>query len=446
MELLSLRLPNDLELMARWFAEDGEAEDTLNHCLTYRRAYRHLLPKGAEQPQLYNNNNSAFPHAASAHCALACGTRVPERAAPPEAYLQPDPYLQAEPYLQPQDCYVQPEPVTHQPSDSAIQPDIYLQPEPVMQMLQPDIQQVPYRPQEVVMPLPVMPQPEPVMQMPQPDMQTLQPNMQRAPYMPQPEPVYMQQPQPDMQMLQPDMQMLQPDMQQASPVMQPDPYMQQQPAAWGPTPPLQMDYNDYNNHYDSMPTNDMEDSEEADKDEKSLGKKAIGIVSKTTTIFVIALMAVSIVVFLLPRILGMELRAVVSPSMEPIHPVGSVVVIRPRPFESIGIGDDITFVRDAHGTIVTHRVVARNAVERTLTTQGLTNAAPDAPVGYQNVIGVVWFSVPTVGYAFIWLEPTVNKVIVAIVIVAIWLALFLVEKAVSTQKKTEPEAASTIYT
>jgi len=245
-----------------------------------------------------------------------------------------------------------------------------------------------------------------------------------------------------------------PAIQQAPPVMQQDPYIQQPESympqqdpymqqQWNPAPPLHMDYN----HYDSMPINDIDNPEEADDAEKkTAGKKAISIVSKTTTIFVIALMALSIVVFLLPRIFGMELRAVVSPSMEPVHPVGSVVVIRPRQFEQIAIGDDITFVRDHHGTIVTHRVIARNAVDRTLTTQGLTNNAPDAPVGHENVIGVVWFSVPVVGYAFIWLEPTVNKVIVAIVIVAIWLALFLVERAVATQKKIEPEATSAIYT
>jgi len=91
-------------------------------------------------------------------------------------------------------------------------------------------------------------------------------------------------------------------------------------------------------------------------------------------------------------------------------------------------------------------VVSRNVVDQTLTTQGLTNNAPDPPVGYENVIGVVWFSVPVIGHAFIWLDPLANKIIVAIVIVAVWLALFFVERAVTTKKKTEPEATNAIYT
>ena len=428
MELLLLRLPNDLELMARWFAEDGEAEDTLNHCLTYRRAYRHLLPQGAEPQPQPNNNTVVCPHAASAQCALARGTHAPEQAAPPdiyEDYLRPDPYLQAEPYqhqqVQEHYDYAQPEPVMQMPRQ-----EHYPQAEPVYMQPPPPVQ------------------PEPVMQMPQ------QPVAQQAPYIPQAEPVYIQQPPP----VQPPPVQPEPVVPAPPPVMQmqpepypqmqmqQDPYAQQSAAVWSSAPP-QMEYP----YYDSMPMEDTYNPEAADDAEKkTTAQKAMGIVSKTTTIFVIALMAVSIIVFLLPRIFGMELRAVVSPSMEPVHPVGAVVVIRPRPFEQIGVGDDITFVRDAHGTIVTHRVIARNTVDRTLTTQGLTNAAPDAPVGHENVIGVVWFSVPVVGYAFIWLEPTVNKVIVAIVIVAIWLALFLVEKAVAAQKKTQPEVTNTIYT
>jgi len=188
-------------------------------------------------------------------------------------------------------------------------------------------------------------------------------------------------------------------------------------------------------------------SEETEEDVAvdTKGKKIIHVICKIMSSIIIALMVLAILVFLLPRFFGIELRAVLTASMEPVHNVGSVVVIRSTPFEDIQINNDITFYANrARETVVTHRVVARNSAARTLTTRGLTNQVDDAPVHAEYVIGVVWFSVPLVGYAIIWLEPLMHKVIAAIVIVAIWLVLFMVERAVSAAKKEKQLDTNTI--
>jgi len=162
-------------------------------------------------------------------------------------------------------------------------------------------------------------------------------------------------------------------------------------------------------------------------------RQTMRIISKSISTIVIVLMALGIAAFILPQVFGMELLAVVTPSMTPVHPVGSVVAVRPTPFDEIDIGDDITFIV-SDNTLVTHRVVDIDPVTETFVTQGLTNNRPDDPVAYDNVRGVVLFSVPVVGRIFIWLEPTANKILVAAVIVAIWLVLLSVEKHLQSNK------------
>ena len=134
-----------------------------------------------------------------------------------------------------------------------------------------------------------------------------------------------------------------------------------------------------------------------------------------------------------------EFKAVMTGSMEPELPVGSLLVIIPAEYDDIAIGDDITYVRDEQLTLVTHRVISKDEENRRITTQGIANNTPDASTSYDNVLGKVRMSIPLIGYAVIWLSTASG--IITVVTVAVALAvLFVLIKYVF--KKPQPEELS----
>lgn len=137
----------------------------------------------------------------------------------------------------------------------------------------------------------------------------------------------------------------------------------------------------------------------------------------STVCLVLAIIAVGV-----PKLFGVEFRAVVSGSMTPEIPVGSLVVVVPTKAEDIQIGDDITFV-SAGEVVVTHRVVDINRETNEFTTWGIANdrAATDAPNKYENIIGVVRLHIPYVGQIFSWFSTTYGKIITATAIIAAFL-------------------------
>ena len=95
-----------------------------------------------------------------------------------------------------------------------------------------------------------------------------------------------------------------------------------------------------------------------------------------------------------------DLKIVLSGSMEPAIPVGSLVVIKPS--ADYAVGDVITFGRDTRIEVpTTHRVVASRAVagDMRYTTKGDANDEQDGrEVLASEVIGEVLFDVPYLGY------------------------------------------------
>ena len=93
---------------------------------------------------------------------------------------------------------------------------------------------------------------------------------------------------------------------------------------------------------------------------------------------------------------GIRCYAVLTGSMEPVLPVGSLLVVVPMSFDELKVGQDITY-KTAGGT-VTHRIVAIDQAARTVTTQGLTNNVADTPVTAENIVGRVQLCLPWMGY------------------------------------------------
>lgn len=98
----------------------------------------------------------------------------------------------------------------------------------------------------------------------------------------------------------------------------------------------------------------------------------------------------------LPHVLGYEVYHVVSGSMEPEIPIGSVIYVEKTNPEEVSKGDIIAFFSGE--SVITHRVVQNQTVEGKITTKGDANAKEDMnDVTYDALIGKVTSHYPVIG-------------------------------------------------
>lgn len=121
-----------------------------------------------------------------------------------------------------------------------------------------------------------------------------------------------------------------------------------------------------------------------------------------------------------PRVAGGIPLTILSGSMEPSLPVGSLAVVVPVEPQDVQIGQVVTYLPNPDDpTAVTHRVTGithRADGGRTFTLQGDANASPDAPVQDFQVRARVLYAVPLLGYlnsAFNGAERSAAVVVVA---------------------------------
>ncbi|KQO38262.1 signal peptidase I [Aeromicrobium sp. Leaf245] len=115
-----------------------------------------------------------------------------------------------------------------------------------------------------------------------------------------------------------------------------------------------------------------------------------------------------------PRLVGATPYTVLTGSMRPALPPGTLVVVRPVEMDDISVGDTITYqLRSGEPTVVTHRVVGsgvRTDGTAVLTTRGDANQVSDArPVRQEQVRGRVWYAVPHLGRLSTALDPVQRR-------------------------------------
>lgn len=125
-----------------------------------------------------------------------------------------------------------------------------------------------------------------------------------------------------------------------------------------------------------------------------------------------------------PRVFGYQLYTVVSGSMEPAIPVGSLLYIQSAQPENMVPDDVIAFYGGRDSTaVITHRVVENREFMGEFITKGDANEKEDMePVSYDNFIGKVQLAIPAAGKAAQVFSDTPGKIAAAGLIV---LAVFL---------------------
>ena len=147
-----------------------------------------------------------------------------------------------------------------------------------------------------------------------------------------------------------------------------------------------------------------------------------------------------------PRLAGIRTYVVISGSMEPAIPTGSMVYSKEVDPKTLETGDVIVFYSsnaapggtDTKDIIpITHRVVSNDTAAGEITTKGDANEQNDiSKVTYMNVEGKVIFHVPHLGYLASPLSSTMGKISLALIILAGYL---LAEAGSSMRKRSNRE-------
>ncbi len=132
-----------------------------------------------------------------------------------------------------------------------------------------------------------------------------------------------------------------------------------------------------------------------------------------------------------PMILRYHPVVVLSGSMEPTYPVGSVIYYKAAAFDEIQEGDSITFYTGSGDAMITHRVVEKREVSEEFVTQGDANQSVDPnPVEYRRVAGKDGLlCLPFAGYYVTFgRQPAVIGAIVIILVLGILMDHLVPEK------------------
>lgn len=166
-------------------------------------------------------------------------------------------------------------------------------------------------------------------------------------------------------------------------------------------------------------------------------KKRPGEVVLAGVISVAALAGiVTVVVVLTCLVTGVRPAIVISGSMEPTIPVGSMTFAQPVDASSVKIGDVVTVDRVLGDGLVTHRVVGvadeGGVVELTL--QGDANTGPDPTTYPVETVGKVVLHVPVLGtFAAALRTPAGMISVVALILAFVVLSFLPKRRAVHVQ-------------
>lgn len=163
---------------------------------------------------------------------------------------------------------------------------------------------------------------------------------------------------------------------------------------------------------------------------------------------------IAVLVILLPAVSKSTPYTILTSSMEPGYPPGTLVIVKPIDVDDIAIGTVITYqLESGKPEVVTHRVtqiIQPNLPDgdKSFITKGDANSQPDAaPVQPVQIKGAVWYAVPWIG----WVNNLVNGDMRSVIIPIIAGFLFLyggwlivsnrLEKRRARREEAEAEAA-----
>ncbi|WP_104083129.1 signal peptidase I [Cryobacterium sp. Y11] len=116
----------------------------------------------------------------------------------------------------------------------------------------------------------------------------------------------------------------------------------------------------------------------------------------------VLVVALAVVLIVVPKATGSIPLTVLTSSMEPSFPPGTLIIVRPVAVDDLVLGDVVTYqMETGKPGVITHRITAINSTagERAFVTKGDNNSQADADAVLEGQIqGRLWYSVPLIGY------------------------------------------------
>ena len=160
------------------------------------------------------------------------------------------------------------------------------------------------------------------------------------------------------------------------------------------------------------------------------------IVNAMLSLFLIIAVVMVILLFGV-RLFSVKPYVIMSGSMDPVYPVGSVVYVKETPPETLKPEDDIIFYLEQN-VVATHRIREIYPQEQNVQTYGINNIDANGHqindarrVDFDHIIGRVEFSIPIIGFVYMFIKTTQGKI--AVIVIA--LAMFAISQALNHLEK-----------
>jgi signal peptidase len=173
--------------------------------------------------------------------------------------------------------------------------------------------------------------------------------------------------------------------------------------------------------------------------------KLLKVIASTMASALVVLVLLLAIAYGMLGHLGYRAEPVLSGSMEPTLPVGSLAVLKEVPASDVEQGDVVAFNTPGDvSTITTHRIAAveREGGRTVYSTRGDANTAGDPwQLTQRGAMGELVVDIPYAGYVTRWLaQPEIHA---AVVILASLLALLIILRRIWRDEPAEPRSTRT---
>lgn len=175
-------------------------------------------------------------------------------------------------------------------------------------------------------------------------------------------------------------------------------------------------------------------------------KKGIKITLKVINTIIVTITLLAVLIFVGTKLLGIKMFTVLSGSMEPEYPTGSLIFVQEAETDELKEGDVITFLL-SETTTATHRIIeVIDDGDGTLSfrTKGDANEIEDAkPVHEENVIGTPVFTVPDLGILMSKIQNPPGRYVAIGAAAALIFFVFITDSLTDDKKNKKEKQAET---
>lgn len=162
----------------------------------------------------------------------------------------------------------------------------------------------------------------------------------------------------------------------------------------------------------------------------------------------VMVVAVAVLVIALPAIVGGSALTVLTNSMAPKYPPGTLIIIKPTPISEIKVGDVLTYqITSGSPAVISHRIVTRSVSlegETTFITKGDNNDVADAkPVQEVQLKGTLWYAIPYLGFVNNAVNGETRPLVTPIIAGLLFAyAVYAVISSIAGRRKRRAQAAA----